>query len=454
MQDFDVTRLKRCVGAAALALGVVLLGCAGSGARERPAAAANTLPVERAAALDRMLTSFADLGMFNGEVFVDQGGRIIFHRRYGLADYERGAGFRDRTRFRIASISKVMTDAALAALIAEGRMALADTVAAYLPDYPNGNLITIEHLVTHRSGIAHTNDQPWGDGSQFLTLDEIVARLAQTPLDFAPGQQRRYSNGGYAVLAKIMEVASGEDYAALMQRRVFDPLAMRDTGVIVDSRAQLAEAAVGYEPGATIGARRRPRPYLPETRPGGGSLYASARDVLTFFQAAYRDQMVGAREHPLLFGGQDSERGADGRAPGFYVDVYNDRTEDLIVVSVANNYAAEFRWAENIARLAQGSEPLFTGAPAADLRRPPDQRWIGRYDLRGSEVSISLSPDGHQLLLSQAGAAGPEALIPLTDGGYLEPLYYGVCRLSGDLAAITCNRLYAEGFVQELRRRD
>ena len=432
---------------AGLTAALLLGGCA---AQERaalaPLSARSALAPERAEAIDRMLSQFEALGMFNGVVTIDLGGEIVFQRAYGFADYERRLPFRDDSVFRIASVSKSMTDAALAALVARRQVSMSDTVARFLPSFPNGDRITIEQIVTHRSGIAHTNDLPWGDATQPLTLDEIVARLAETPLDFEPGAQRSYSNGGYAVLAKILEVITGKPYPRLMQELVFDPLGMRNSGAFVDSRIPLPHGVRGYEPSDNIGGRRAPRPYLPETRPGGGSLYASAGDVLRFFQAASRGRLEGSSAVPALFAGN----GAGGRSPGFYFDVHNDRPADLIVVSAGNTYAAEFRWAENIAALALGQEPLFS-PPAADLSRPLNEAWLGSYAWNDATVTLSRGAQGQVLLTDPDGAT--VALIPLSDGGYLEPMFFSICRLTSQ-DHIRCGRMYeGEGFVMDLDRR-
>lgn len=436
-----------CRRIAGWAAALVLGGCA---AQERatltPAPAASALAPDRAAAIDNMMSQFEALGMFNGIVTIDIGGQVVFRRAYGFADYERRLPFRDYSVFRIASVSKSMTDAALAALVARGEISLSDTVGRFLPSFPNGERITIEQIVTHRSGIAHTNDLPWGDATVHLTLDEIVARLAVTPLDFEPGAQRSYSNGGYALLAKILEVIADEPYPRLMQELVFDPLGMRNSGAFVDSRTPLPHGVRGYEPSDEIGGRRAPRPYLPETRPGGGSLYGSAGDVLRFFQAASRGRLEGSSAVPTLFAGN----GAGGRSPGFYFDVHNERAADLIVVSAGNTYAAEFLWAENIAKLALGQEPLFR-PPAVDLSRPLNEAWLGAYSWNDATVTLSRGAQGQLLLTGPDGASA--ALIPLADGGYLEPMFFSVCRLAGQ-GHIRCGRMYeGEGFVMDLHRR-
>lgn len=427
-------------------LGVTMLpGCAT--ATEQSALSAEGAS-ETIAELARRMESLA---MFNGAILIDVGGTIVFERTFGFANYEQRHPITPRTRFKIASLSKPMTDAALAALLVDGRIRLDDPLSRWLPQFPNSDRITIELITQHRSGIPHTNDQPWGDGPERLNLDEILARLAAVAPDFEPGAQRRYSNGGYAALARVLELTYGARYPEIMRRLVFAPLHMDDSGAIIDSRLAPGGLAKGYQPGEVISGRSAPRPYLVELRPGGGSLYASPRDVMTFFAAAWRGRLPGAREYPHLFGGTGPTRAADGRSPGFYMDVYFDAGADTIVLSMANNYAAEFRWAENLALIALGQPALFTDLPELDLERSADEAWVGEYrreDQADFNYQIARSPRG-QLVFTEASGGASRALIPLRDGGYLDPLYYSVCRAEAP-GRIVCERLYEGGYTMTL----
>ena len=170
---------------------------------------AGALAPERATQIDAMLSGFEQLAMFNGIVIVDLAGERVFERAYGLADYETKVPITADTRFRIASLSKNMTDAAVAVLVQRGELDLTGTLDRYLPEFPGAAGITLQHLLSHQSGIAHTNRFDWGDGKQSLALDAIVARLQKEPLDFAPGTKRQYSNGGYAVLSKVLQLVTG-----------------------------------------------------------------------------------------------------------------------------------------------------------------------------------------------------------------------------------------------------
>jgi CubicO group peptidase (beta-lactamase class C family) len=433
------------------ASGLTLSSCVPKASSVRPA---TDLRVD---AVDSLLRVLTRLAMFNGTVMIDRAGELAFNRSYGFADYESRVAFSSNTRFKIASISKQMTDAALASMLTRGLLRFDDRLARYMPDFPGADRITIELITQHRSGIPHTNNQPWGDGSTILSHDEILARLASLPLNFEPGAERRYSNGGYAVLARVMEMASGRSYAQFMRELVFEPLGMRDSGAITDSHARLPGLAQGYQPGERIGERQRSRFYAVETRPGGGSLYASAADVLHFFQSAWRARLPGADVYTSLFGGTGATRAADGRSPGQYMDIHFVRDADLIVSSTANNYAAEFKWAENLARIALGDSPLFTSLPAIDPagRALANDPWIGRYREEGSTADfdheIARTDEGALILSDRDGNS--RALIPLRDGRYLDPLYYSVCRSDAvEAGRVVAGRLYEGGYTKAWSR--
>jgi CubicO group peptidase (beta-lactamase class C family) len=425
--------------------------------RSRSVPALPQIEPDRLSKVHDLLESVTALGMFNGTVKIDLAGETLFDRSYGFADYERRLDFTDKTIFRIASLSKNMTNAALGAMVERGEIRLDQTIDRFLPDFPSADIITIEQIVQHRSGIPHTNDQPWGDGSTRLTPDEVLSRLSRLPLAFAPGSERSYSNGGYSVLARIMEMVRGQPYREIMSDLVFRPLGMEQSGEIIDSRASPVGWAKGYAPGETIATRQPARFYAAETRQGGGSLHASADDVLTFFRAAWRGTLPGKEGAPALFGRTGARLGADGRAPGFYMDVHYARDADLLVSSTANNYAAEFRWAENIARIVLDDQPLFTRLPSLDRAgRVGSEGYIGqfRYENPGLSQAVEIAPNRlGQLVFHDRAAADSRALLPLAEGGFLDPLYYLILRPEANGQNIRFAPLYEGGFSGALIRR-
>jgi hypothetical protein len=211
--------------------------------------------------------------------------------------------------------------------------------------------------------------------------------------------------------------------------------------------------AQGYMPGLQIASRQRARFYASETRKGGGSLYASSQDLLHFFQRAWRGRLEGAQDFPDLFGGTGETRAADGRAPGFYMDVHYERDADLLVVSTANNYAAESYWAGSIAQLALGRAPALESFPPFDMARAPDRDWVGRYRFEEPRYSqdLEISNVNAVLLLTDHSDGDARALLPLADGGYLDPLYYWAAHRRDDRIEFT--NLYPSDFSTALLRK-
>jgi len=181
----------------------------------------DALPAAQASAIDGFVGQFTELGMFDGAVLVDIGGTVVYRKTFGYANYELGVRHTPQHRFRIASVSKAVTDTAMARLIEKGVLQLDTSIAEYLPDFPSADLITIRQLLEHTSGIAHTNRLEWGDGSISLSTAEIVDRLAQLPLDFPPGSDSRYSNGGYAGAARSLEVIEDAPLNHVLREELF-----------------------------------------------------------------------------------------------------------------------------------------------------------------------------------------------------------------------------------------
>lgn len=316
-----MSRPRRCrlALAAAAVLSAATGGCLPAG---RPAAA----PVSAARAawadrtdsgdtalarrVDALVRPLADSGRFSGVVLVAQGGRVRFERAYGLASVELAVPNTPATRFRLHSVTKQFTAAAVLQLAARGRVDLDASVRAYLPELPAAwQGATVHQLLTHTSGIPDVEDV-WADSliargaaRQLDNLARVAPALARVPLAAAPGAAWRYNNFGYDLLACVVERASGRPFAAYLAAEVFGPAGM--TGAGVDARAEgggyVASAVVpglasGYngEPGRLQGAA--PRSFA---QPGAGSVYATARDVWRYDEALTRGAVVSAAQQRL-----------------------------------------------------------------------------------------------------------------------------------------------------------
>ncbi len=398
---------------------------------------------ERKRSVDAFVGQFVELAMFDGIVVVDQGGADIYRQAFGFANVEHSVRHDGNTRFHLASVSKTLTDAAVARMIQQGVFALDTPLSEFLPHFPSAGEITIAHLVAHSSGIPHSNRQPWGDGSQSLTIDEIVDRLSRLPLDFEPGTGTAYSNGGYAVLARILELAGNGTFFEVMRATVFDPLDMHDTDHVTDVRRPVPRKATGYEPGLRPGQRRHARYYAIESRPGGGSFYSTANDMLKFMRAVFHDDFVNARLRRDVMGEDEGGFLSQGRSPGFIAKALYRRQDDVIVVSLSNSYAVPSNWATTIADLATGKA---TGNPWPELRPLPgpvsaDDPRLGRYRSSYTNTPVLVSRGASGSLLIGDAEQSQNALIPLSDGAFLQPLYFQRCVQDATTRVFVCTML-------------
>jgi D-alanyl-D-alanine carboxypeptidase len=265
---------------------------------------------EIARVIDRNVSQLAAAGAFSGVVLVARGDRVIFERGYGWADLEDSVANTPRTRFAIASIGKMFTAVAVAQLVEAGKLRLDDTLARVLPEYPNAERarrITIRHLLGHTAGLGNLWDAPGYDRHRdYASATELAFAVAGGPLAFEPGSRWAYSNEGYAVLAAVVEKASGERFDDYLRRHVWGPARMRETGNFGPDDV-VPHRAVGYRPAADDPLRiRSPRAnwsFVGRGNGAGGG-YSTAGDLLRFSRALRAGTILGAALRDTLWTGR------------------------------------------------------------------------------------------------------------------------------------------------------
>ena len=220
----------RLATAAGLAL---LLGPAAPAAPVAPAAPAS-VPDPLAATLDAMLTKLYPADAPGAAVIAVRDGRTVLRKAYGMADLELGVPLQPDMVFRIGSMTKQFTAVAMLMLVEEGKLAVSDPITKFLPDYPTGGkTITVEHLLTHTSGIKSYTEMPdfLANIRKDYTVPELIDHFKDEPMDFEPGERYQYDNSGYFLLGAIIEKASGMGYEAFLKQRIFDVVGMTQTSL-------------------------------------------------------------------------------------------------------------------------------------------------------------------------------------------------------------------------------
>src|SRR5688572_28757425 len=230
--------------------------------------------------MEKVVQSHVSHGGFMGSVLVARGADVVLSKGYGSANLEWNIPNSPATKFRLGSVTKQFTAAAILLLEERGKLKTDDPVKKFMSDAPTAwEKITIYHLLTHTSGIPNFTSFPdYPSQKPFAaTPEKLVARFRDKPLDFQPGEKWSYSNSGYILLGYVLEKASGESYEKFLQENIFGRLAMKDSGYDSNSAIILRRGS-GYGPGKDGPMNAE---FIHMSIPfSAGALYSTTEDLL------------------------------------------------------------------------------------------------------------------------------------------------------------------------------
>lgn len=227
----------------------------------------------------------------------------LVRRAYGLADLEQGIAATPASNYRLASLTKQFTAAAILLLAQDGRLSLDDPVRRWLPSLPAAaNAVTLRQLLTHTSGLLDYEELIPATATQQVH-DEDVLHLLETQdrTYFSPGTSYRYSDTGYALLALIVARASGTDYATFLHQRIFTPLGMAGSVAYEAGISSVPKRAFGYS--AQGGKWLRTDQSLTSAVLGDGGVYSSIDDLAKWDAALYDSRLLSEPMRRAAFTG-------------------------------------------------------------------------------------------------------------------------------------------------------
>ncbi|WP_354088240.1 serine hydrolase [Brevundimonas faecalis] len=250
--------------------------------------------------MDRIVRTSVEANEFSGSVLVARDGEVLLDRGYGFANREWLIPNDGDTKFRLGSITKQFTAVAVMILNERGLVDLDAPVKTWLPDAPAAwDQVTVRRLLAHTAGVPNFTSFDDFQARKALpdTVDGLIARFRDRPLDFQPGEGRKYSNSGYVLLTAVIEKASGRSYADFVAENLLQPLGMTDSGY--DTNAEiLPRRASGYTPSAhgVVNAA-----YWDMSIPqGAGGLYSTTHDLLKWEQGLYGGRLLSPASLTLL----------------------------------------------------------------------------------------------------------------------------------------------------------
>jgi D-alanyl-D-alanine carboxypeptidase len=359
---------------------------------------------------------------------VVRAGEVIYQGATGYANIERRLPMRPSAVLKIASITKQFTAVGILMLVDEGRISLTDPINRFVPGYPTGDTVTVQHLLAHTSGLRNSG-VGGGNTTGEVPLDDRIAAVRDQPFQASPGEKFEYSNWGYALLGGIIERASGQSYGEFMRTRIFEPLGMVNTH-FDPSPAGLSELAFGYSPAS--GGWTAAQPYnLVNSLPSGG-MVSTVGDLVLWDLAIQRGQLLSSVTWQRAFTGfrlndgsmspyaagwlvsrignlEAAEHGGD--LPGWHAFAVRVPSERVYVAILTN---ANWPPAQRANSLALNMASWVLGVPL-ELPEVPFapgmlQQYVGVYRIAPNDDRVVRLEDG--LLVTQRGSGPVTRLYP------------------------------------------
>lgn len=299
--------------------------------------------------IDEYMRTYEQKNFFSGVVLAAKKEEILINKGYGLANYELDVPNMPATKFHLGSVTKQFTAMAVMQLQERGLLNVNETINKYLPDYPNGKSITLHQLLIHTSGIPDyiNDDVTYTDISRlYHTLDEVIGRFKDKPLEFKPGTRFDYSNSGYVLLSRIIEKVSGETYEEFLAENIFKPLNMKNTGYD-HMECLVKNRACGY---IVSSDRLENADFFDRSNlQGADGLYSTALDLYLWDRALNTEKLASKATLEKMFtpypptgtygyGWRTDGKTMNhyGRMDGFYTYISRNTVDDVTVIILSN----------------------------------------------------------------------------------------------------------------------
>jgi CubicO group peptidase (beta-lactamase class C family) len=367
-----------------------VVGCAGATPRT---SASVSSPAPEGRSVDSLMAAYDRPDGPGASVVVVHDGKVAYMHSYGLANVEDHTLATPATDYRLASLTKQFTATAIMLLVQDGKLEYDDRVIDILSGFPAyGREITVRHLLTHTSGLwAYEDFVPDSATVQVKDRDVLALVGRADSTYFPPGSAFRYSNSGYAVLALIVEQASGEPFARFLHDRIFAPLGMDESVAYEKGVSTVPNRAFGYSKRGDGFVRTDQSPTSAVL--GDGGIYTSVADLVKWVRALESHALVSADARKLswtpyvLSNGEpthygfgwfvDQDRGRtrlthNGETRGFTNAIVRYPGERLSVIVLTNlSNSAPWDAAQKIADLWLAMGPAAQRAPRWPFQEPP-----------------------------------------------------------------------------------
>jgi len=306
------------------------------------------------AKVDEYLNAYWNVKKIGGSVLVARGGKVLVSKGFGFANAETKTQNAPALRYRLGSLTKQFTAAAVMLLQEKGKLSVQDNACKYLDNCPEAwKAITIHQLLTHTAGVPNFTALPeWRTKkSEDLSTVQVLDLVRSLPLKFAPGSDFEYSNTGYLMLGLIIEKASGKRYSEFLKANIFEPLKMPDSGYD-DGKQAGKNFAVGY---SKKGSDNVVADVINMKAPfSAGALYSTTADMLRWSEALNSEKLLSKKSLDIIFTPEKRNYGYGwgmgpwnrrsmqshtGRIDGFNTYITRIPADNSVVIVLLNNTA-------------------------------------------------------------------------------------------------------------------
>jgi CubicO group peptidase (beta-lactamase class C family) len=392
-------------------------------ARDASAPSAREI-VER---VDAYMKVAVEVERFTGSILVARDGQPIVSKSYGMANVELDVPNTPDTVFRLASLTKQFTAAAIMMLQERGKLSVNDPICKHLTDCPAAwQPITIRHLLTMTSGIPNLTALDLGPLQGLpVPWDQWLVAMKKKPMEFAPGERFQYVNPNYTLLGFIIERLSGKSYGDFLQENIFTPLGMKHSGY-EDPRRIIKNRATGYRqlPGDPIA--NVPYAEIVALYAAGG-VYSTTKDLLLWDQALYPDKLLSRQSLDEMYtpfremlpgkgygyglwssrkhGRQEIAHG--GNLAGFITYIARYPAERVTVIVLSNNGRGSSGKISNVL------SAIVFGAPyeipkerkAIQVASPVLDQYVGQYRVELPPTNFTITNEGGKLMVARDAQA-------------------------------------------------
>lgn len=251
--------------------------------------------------VDRIMQQYDSENQPGASVLVMKRGKIEFNKGYGIGDISTGQKITGKTNFRLASLTKQFTAMAVLLLEQRGHLGLQDPLIKYFPGFPSyGKDITLQHLLTHSSGLMDYEDlMPDSQSVQLHDMDCLQLMYATDKLFFPAGTDYRYSNTGYAILSLVVEKVSGQPFAQFLKENIFTPLKMYTTVAHEEGKSVVKNRAMGHS--KEQGQWKLTDQSMTSAVLGDGGIYSNGEELSEWVKALLDARLIGAEKQSKAF---------------------------------------------------------------------------------------------------------------------------------------------------------